>query len=184
VSGYLSLAPIEKIDPGGNVLPFATGLSNARQIAFDKSGNLYVCNANGTIYKIDPSGDTSVFVTGTFEGLAFDNSGNLFTVNWWNGDIEKIDPSGQVSVFASSGFGFPGGLTFDSSGNLYVINSGAQPYTGSIEEFDPSGNGTIVATGLEFPESFAMLPIPEPATWALLALGALALLGGRRLRRC
>lgn len=183
VSGYLYGAPIMKIDPSGNVSAVSTNLYNPRDIVFDKSDNLYARDNSGTTYRIDASGNKSVFVTGTTEGLAFDNSGNLFMVNWNNGNIEKVDPSGHVSVFANSGFSSPTGLTFDSAGNLYVMNWGSTPYTGTIKKFDPNGNSTTVATGLDYPAAFAVLPVPEPATWALLVLGAFALLGGPRSGR-
>ena len=56
---------------------------------------------------------------------------------------------------------------------------------GTIEEFNSSGGvGTVFAsTELDMPVGLAFQPVPEPATWSLLAMGIGVVLGGRRLRR-
>lgn len=156
-------------------------------MAFDKSGNLYVRAFYGTVYRIDPSGNISTFASvGNGQGMAIDNTNNLFVSDIWDALIQKVNASGQVSVFPTSGLTEPAGLTFDSSGDLYAINysdANLDPNTGSVWKFDPSGSGTEVVSGLDAPIEFAVLPIPEPASWALVALAAGAFLGSRCLRR-
>ncbi|HUI08520.1 MAG TPA: PEP-CTERM sorting domain-containing protein [Verrucomicrobiae bacterium] len=108
-------------------------------------------------------------------GLAFDSAGNLYAS--YNNTVEKFTPSGVGSVFAT-GLSSPTGLAFDSAGNLYVANSG----NGTIEEFNTNGVGSVFATGLNSP-TFIAIQVPEPSTWAMVAVGIAAVLGGLRLRR-
>ena len=65
---------------------------------------------------------------------------------------------------------YPIGLAFDSSGNLYAANL-TGVIGGTIDKFDSSGNRSIFASGLDGPE-FIATQVPEPASIALLALGA------------
>ena len=64
--------------------------------------------------------------------------------------------------------------------NLFEADYGS----GSIYEFTPDGTQTTFASGLHLPLGLAFqgvtLPVPEPSTLGLLAIGTLALL----LRRC
>ena len=75
----------------------------------------------------------------------------------------------------------PSALAFDSANNLYVANDG----NNDIEEFNSSGVGSLFPssglldnpTGLAFEET-----IPEPSTWALVAVALIELLPLRRRR--
>lgn len=101
--------------------------------------------------------------------------------NSGNNTIVKFDPGGHGSLFASSGLNHPRSLAFDSSGNLYAANWN----DGTIEKFDSGGTGSLFASEgtFAFPFGLVIQPVPEPATWAMVALGAAALLGSRRFRR-
>jgi hypothetical protein len=74
------------------------------------------------------------------------------------------------------------GLAFDSSGVLYeALASG-----NAIEKISSTGTllGFLSTPGtFSSPAFIAIQQVPEPATWILVALGAVALLGSRRLRR-
>ncbi len=74
----------------------------------------------------------------------------------------------------------PIGLAFDSSGNLYVANQN-DGNNGTIGKFDSAGNGTVFASDLNVPY-FIAVQVPEPATWTLVVLGALAAVAIRQLR--
>jgi sugar lactone lactonase YvrE len=84
-------------------------------LACDRSGNLYVANAEtDTIEKFSPTGtDLGVFAstgngTGPW-GLAFDSSGDLYAVTMSGGKIEEFSPTGtDLGVFASTGLNTPG----------------------------------------------------------------------------
>jgi sugar lactone lactonase YvrE len=106
---------------------------------------------SGYIFSFSPSGSQS-FVTGGLsnpEGLAFDNSGNLYIANEGGNDIVKYS-SGAQSVFAS-GVGQAWGLAFNSTGNLFVSSLGGTIY-------QVSANGSSVTTfksGLNQPNGLA-----------------------------
>ena len=74
----------------------------------------------------------------------------------------------------------PEGLAFDSAGNLFA----ASINNNTIEKINSSGTVTVfVNSGLNSPHDMAVQPVPEPSTWALLAVGLGVVLGGMRLRR-
>jgi len=194
-------AAIEKFTPGGVGSVFASsGLDGPAGIALDKAGNVYVANeGNSTIEKFTPGGVGSVFASNGLSdpvGLAFDSAGNLYVSNaddmLGNYSIEKFTPGGVGSVFASGGLNTPLGLALDSAGNLYATNYGGS----MIAELTPAGVSSVFASGLNDPYGLAFTndagvplplpatPTPEPSTFALVAAGALGVLGyGWRRRR-
>ena len=77
-------------------------------LAFDRFGNLFVCNdftppTPSKILKFTPDGEESDFATdlGGPRGLAFDRSGNLFAAELLAGEILKFTPDGNQTLFAS-----------------------------------------------------------------------------------
>lgn len=135
----------------GNTDGIATAASfnNPVGIAVDATGNVYVADtSNHRIRKITPSGvvttiagSTSGFLNGTGtaakfsfpQGIAVDNTGNIFVGDRDNLRIRKIDATGVVTTFAGSGsyantdgagtsasFQIIYGMTIDNSGNIYV----------------------------------------------------------------
>lgn len=132
--GYLFVScrhegTIHRISPDGRSMQWIEGMGTATGIAFDKSGNLYVGDRSGTIFKIGP--DREIFVFATLEPslaayhLAFSPSGELFVTGPTTSSFERvyrISPAGEVTVFFR-GLGRPQGLAFDRQGNLYVAAS-------------------------------------------------------------
>jgi len=185
---------IEKFNSSGIGSLFAANLSmDSFAIAVDSSGNVYTASYlhNFTpIWKFDPNGNQSVFVTNSAslglrnpEGMACDSSGNLYVSYEQTGVIEKFDSSGNGTVFAPGVGNSFYGLAFDSDGNLYAVNGGID----GIDKFDTNGNMTVFAdfptAGLYNATFIAVAPVPEPATWAFVTLGAVALLASREVRR-
>ena len=81
-------------------------------------------------------------------------------------------------------FSAPAGLVIDADGDLLVVgaNSAGPDTPGQILRVDPvTGDQTRITLGDNLVNPYAIAPIPEPATLALLALGALALVR-RRLK--
>lgn len=71
-----------------------------------------------------------------------------------NDTIEKFDSgagNADLGAFATSDLATANGIAFDSHGNLYVANSGGN----SITKFDPQGNATRFASGLNAPAGLA-----------------------------
>jgi sugar lactone lactonase YvrE len=106
---------------------------------------LYV-SMNNTIVSYDTSSGVAATIAASMNtfastnlstplGLAFDPSGNLYSVNNGNATISKFNASGGYVSNISSNLNGPQCLAFDSSGNLYVTN-----YNNStISKFNASG---------------------------------------------
>src|SRR5206468_12342135 len=99
---------------------------------------------DGTIRKIDPNGNVSVFARGlgAARDIIFDTSGNLY-VALSAGSVIKITPGGTQSLFAT-GFSAinTSGLAFDLSVNLFLSSAGGNTIgDGVIDKVTP--NGTV-----------------------------------------
>jgi hypothetical protein len=174
--------PSWRTSPAVGTAAFALSLLLLAAPLTSRADNLFVSNqGNNTIEEFNSSGVGKLFASSGLdepEGLAFDSSGNLYVANKGLHTIEKFNSSGVGTFFAPS-LGASFGLAFDSTGNLYASNLG----DGTIEEFNANGVGTVVASGLDYPSGLAFEEmIPEPSTWAMVALGIGAVLGGRRFR--
>jgi sugar lactone lactonase YvrE len=151
---------ILEFTPNGAQSTFASGLSGALGLAFDRAGNLFVADrsiaAGGTIYKFTPDGVRSTFALGLSypSGLVFDSGGNLFVAD--GGAIYKFTPQGARSTFAS-GLSSTSGLTFDSVGNLFVSADFDAVTQGiaKVYKFTPGGVRTTFASGFTGPWSLA-----------------------------
>src|SRR5271167_4352691 len=133
-NGYLFVScrndgTIHRISPDGRAMQWIEGMGIATGLAFDKTGNLYVGDRSGTIFKI--GADREIFVFATLEPslaayhLAFSPTGDLYVTGPTTSSFDrvyKITPGGDVSVFFR-GLGRPQGLAFDRFGNLYVAAS-------------------------------------------------------------
>ena len=94
-----------------------------------RSGNLYVGDRSGSIFKISPTKE--IFVFATLEPsisayhLAFGLDYHLYvagpTLSSFD-SVYRISPTGEVKKFFT-GLGRPQGLAFDVEGRLYVVAS-------------------------------------------------------------
>jgi hypothetical protein len=123
---------------------------------------LYVATYfDASIWRFDTDGTGSLFAGPTIfgpSGLAYDKAGNLYAANSGGSYIEKCAADGTpLGNFGDTSFlNDPAGLVFDTNGNLYVANNVPASGSPSIVKFDPSGNGSIVATNmLDSPQSLA-----------------------------
>jgi gliding motility-associated-like protein len=181
---------IRKITPEGIVNTFAgngtQGSANGpaasasfyqpTSIAFDKQGNMIVCDfGNSLIRKISPQGMVSTLAGDLLEGykdgpgssalfggptgISIDKFDNIFVADKSNNRIRKVTPEGTVTTFAGNGnkasidgtgtsasFDLPQTLTFDHDGNMFVTD-----YTGNkIRKVTPQGVVTTLAgNGIE-----------------------------------
>ncbi|MGB3947534.1 MAG: T9SS type A sorting domain-containing protein [Bacteroidia bacterium] len=144
------------------------------QMAYDKNGNLLVCDApNHCIRMIDSKGNVSTFagsgVAGFVNGnkmqaqfnnplgIAVDNENNVYVSDNLNFVVRKIDAQGNVSTYAGSGekgyvdgsaavakLGYPNYLCVDNDNNLYI----ADPDNNVIRKVDVLQNvTTFVGSG-------------------------------------
>jgi sugar lactone lactonase YvrE len=147
-----------RINPGGEIQPFATGIMNATGLAVDSSGFLYVSSRNdGTVYRVSPNGTSSVYAEGmgVATGIAFDAEQNLY-VGDRSGTIFKIAPDRQIFVFATLEPSVAAyHLAFGLDGTLYV----SVPTTSSndcIYAIDVNGNIEPFHRGLGRPQGLAV----------------------------
>ncbi len=106
----------------------------------DKDGNLYAVNYHhqGTIGKITPSGEASIFVElpkGSIgNGIRFDSNGNMFVADYTNHNILKIDMNTkQISVFAhDSRMAQPNDIAITKWNTFFASNPDWPKGTGSI----------------------------------------------------
>jgi sugar lactone lactonase YvrE len=170
---------------GGAPTTFAQSLNNPSALAFNSAGDLFVTTGANSILEYGPGGGTpTVFAGGITapDGLAFNSAGDLFVSEGANADtILEYGPSGGTPTTFASGLDNCAGIAFDKSGDLFVADAGNGD-SGNITEFY-AGGGKNVTTPVSNPLSIAFqgtLPVPEPSTLALAAVGAAAFLVRRR----
>ncbi len=142
-------------------------------VAVDSAGNIYVADQyNSEVRKITPAGAVTTLAgaaghigsadgTGSaarFDypfGVALDNAGNVYVVDFGNDEIRKITPAGAVTTLAGAAgqegsadgtgsaarFYRPAGMAVDTAGNVYV----ADEHNHEIREVTPAGVVTTLA---------------------------------------
>lgn len=106
-----------------------------------------------------------------------------FLAGSFRGEIDTLRIS-SVARYSGAGFSAPTGDLTSDAGTLLLYNFNAADLSGD-QLADLSGNGHTGTLGTGFAGATApdiLRPVPEPATWALLALGGafVAARGGRR----
>jgi len=101
----------------------------------DAQGNVYCADfgallggSPGTrVYKIDPSGEVSVFADGLrgASGNAFGLDGELYQSNIAGNFISRIDAQGKATKFLAENLASPVGIAIAESGELYIANCGS-----------------------------------------------------------
>jgi hypothetical protein len=150
---------------GDTKIASAGAIVGPEAIAFDKSGNYYIAEANGNrVRKVSSAGIiTTIAGTGVNGsggdgglgtaaqlsyplGVAADSTGNVFIADDFNNVIREVNTAGIISTFASDvNFSGLGTIAVDASNNLYVVDEG----TCVIWKISPLAVVTVVA-GVEF----------------------------------
>jgi DNA-binding beta-propeller fold protein YncE len=182
---------VARFDAGGNFVASITAqINRPLGVAVDTSGHLFVGNwFLNTVSKFDPSGTflSTIGSSSTISypaGLVTTAAGELYVVSEGSGVISLFDAAGtyQSSIGSGAGLLLPSGVARDRLGNVY-ISSGTDSSNSLISKFDSTG-------AFQFSWSIpnisgflatAPVPVPEPATSALMAIAALA--GVQLLRR-
>jgi sugar lactone lactonase YvrE len=159
---------ITKTDASGNksIVYYHPG-SHPTNLAFDASGNMFVSDNSGALYKMATDGTLGICCADLScpQGLAFDATGNLFVANYLNGQICKITPDGSLSVFATVPNPLTAHLThlaIGASGSLYVsAYSHNKIYKISTDGTASVLAGTGMAGGTNGPASHATFDGPN-----------------------
>ena len=142
---------------GGSAQPFVSDLMNPTGIAFNSLGEMFVSSRDdGSIYKISPFGEKSVYAKGmgVATGIAFDTNDNLY-VGDRTGTLFKIDRKREIFVFATLEPSVAAyHLAFDSDQNLYVTGPTTSSYD-QIYKIATDGNVSTYFTGLGRPQGLA-----------------------------
>jgi len=126
--------------------------SGAEGPAVDKDDNLYAVNYSkeGTVGKITPAGDSSIFIelpNGSIgNGIRFNSKGEMLIADYTNHNILKVDmASKQLSVYAhDSTMNQPNDIAIDSKDRLYASDPNWKAGTGRIWRIDTDGKPTVL----------------------------------------
>ena len=117
-----------------------------------KSGNLYVVNyqQDGTVGKITPTGEASVFVKlpdgSTANSIRFDSRGDMLLADFSGHNVLKINmKTREVSTFCHDDrFNQPNDLCISSRDVIYASDPNWKESTGQLWRIDPNGKATLL----------------------------------------
>jgi sugar lactone lactonase YvrE len=120
---------VYRVAADGSFEKFATDLGIACGLAFSKSGDLFVGDRSGTIFKVDQSGKAEAFATLPSSVAAFHLAIASDGVIWVTAPtlstydpIYKVAPDGKVSTMDVK-FGRPQGIAFNRKGDPFVVEA-------------------------------------------------------------
>lgn len=151
--GLSALLGADRVQAQPVVTTFASGLELPLFIEFDRDGNLYVANNNGSsIQKISASGTKTTFVNGLSSprGLAFDGAGNLYVSQIHR--AVKYPPSGMEAFSLHWNFTGFWGIAFDTADNFYV----ASQSEGAIMKSSSTSLNLRFVTDLDTPQDLVL----------------------------
>jgi gluconolactonase len=142
----------EELYKSSKLTPVHSFTSGAEGPAVDRDGNLYAVNYSkeGTIGKITPVGDSSVFIelpNGSIgNGIRFNSKGEMLIADYTNHNILKVEMiTKQLSVYAhDSTMNQPNDIAIDSKDRLYASDPNWKAGTGRIWRIDPDGKISLL----------------------------------------
>lgn len=135
-------------EPMGSVEVEGANLLNGIGVAPD--GTVYASNTRAPerIYKITPSGQTSIFAEGAPlaapNGVAVDNQGNIVVVNVGDNAVVTFNPSGEVIKTEHAAEGGNDGVVIMADDTKYV----SSVRFGSVSRIRPGQAAEVIATGI------------------------------------
>lgn len=124
-------------------------------IEMDASDRLWMCHSFG-ISTWNGYAEKQI-VTGNAASLAFDASGNLWSVNEQDGTVSMWDGSTWHTIV--QGLKSPLDLAFDASGNLWIVHYGNGNSNGQVSKWDVSTSTltTPITSGLVDPNTLVFV---------------------------
>ena len=124
--------------------------------AVDKFGNIYAVNygERGTIGKVTPDGECSLFVTlpsgSVGNGIRFNKKGEMFVADYKQHNILKIDMTMKnIEVYAhEDGMNQPNDLAIADNGVLYASDPNWSENTGNIWRIDTNRTVHLLEAGM------------------------------------
>jgi gluconolactonase len=124
--------------------------------AVDKAGNLYAVNFNheGTIGKITPSGERSIFVelpTGSIgNGIRFNRDGDMLIADYTKHNILKVDmKTKEITVFANEPkMNQPNDIAIDKDDCLFASDPNWKDSTGAIWFIGKKGKSILIENNM------------------------------------
>jgi sugar lactone lactonase YvrE len=149
-------------------------VAGPEDVEMDAEGRIYGSTQDGSIVRIDASGEVEVFANtgGRPLGLHFDANGNLIVADAFKG-LLSIDAQGVITTLATEAdgkpFRFTNALDIASDGKIYFTDSSrfaqhdwmldafeARPW-GRLLCYDPATRRTeVIMAGLNFPNGVAL----------------------------
>jgi hypothetical protein len=156
----------------------------------DGTRNYTMNFATGDVLAYDRNwqGPTTLFnaggTSGSYLGITYDGAGGLWISRWNSDVVEHRSMTGSLLSSFNTGFNSITSLAMDwSDGTLWM---GTQNTFGTFFQFSTTGTNlqTVTYTNMAGANTlggeFNLNPVPEPASFAVLGLGALVLLRRRR----
>lgn len=124
--------------------------------AVDRAGNLYAVNfaENGTIGKVTPNGEASVFVKlpgkSIGNGIRFDRDGNMFIADYIGHNVLQVKKgSTEVAVWAHrSEMSQPNDLAISPNGTIYLSDPNWAENTGRLWMVDAARQIVLLEEGM------------------------------------
>jgi hypothetical protein len=115
-------------------------------------------------------------------GVSSSARGQIYVSQIANNTVGEYDASTGAAINASLITGTATAGLALSGKDLFVPHQ----LVGAIGDYDPSTGAAINAnliTGLASPYENAVVAVPEPSTWSMIAIGAVSLLGMMRRKK-
>ena len=142
----------EELYKSSYLTPLNSFTSGAEGPAVDNDGNLYAVNYSkeGTIGKITPAGEKSIFIElpngSVGNGIRFNSKGEMFIADYTNHNILKVAmATKQLNVYAhDSTMNQPNDIAIDSKDRLYASDPNWKAGTGRIWRIDTDGKISLL----------------------------------------
>lgn len=133
-----------------------TGLILPSGVAVDKSGNVFITDANSNLVIEVPAngGPQTTLGSGWNDptGIAVDGAGNVFICDTNNSRVVMIPAGGGAQITVGTGLGQPVGVAVDLAGDVFI----ADAINNRVVKVSPGGAQTMVGSGLNFPTGVAV----------------------------